>query len=314
MSSIDGTITNKQVLYGYGSLFFGILMLSISPLGVKLINAPGIITSFYRMAFASIVLSPFAVHALRQKKNCSEKTIIFDRKNFIFPVIAGLSSAVDHSLWSTALESTNVSNASMLNSVAPLWIAIIALIFFHEKYKRSFWLGLISILIGIYFMSGRGLSIFVDGFSFGDGLALLSSFFYCSYYIFTQLGRRYFPTMIQVWASTVVCSFGILIIALFRNLPLFGYSFDVWLLFFSLSMISQIGGYFGITYALGNLPASVVSPTSELQSVISALLAIPILHEMITPKQAVGCFTIVLGVVLVNRARIGSFDLSDAKI
>ena len=62
-----------------------------------------------------------------------------------------------------------------------------------------------------------------------------------------------------------------------------------------------MGGYFSIAYALGHLPASVVSPTMVLQPVLTALLAIPLTGENLSPLQWMGGLAAVVGgIYLVN--------------
>jgi drug/metabolite transporter (DMT)-like permease len=68
-------------------------------------------------------------------------------------------------------------------------------------------------------------------------------------------------------------------------------------------------GYLALGYALGHLPASVVSPTMLGQPVLTALLAIPILGESLHPVQWIGGLVVLGGIYLVNRSR----DLFSAK-
>jgi drug/metabolite transporter (DMT)-like permease len=72
-----------------------------------------------------------------------------------------------------------------------------------------------------------------------------------------------------------------------------------------LALITQVTGYVAVAYALGHLPASVVSPTMVSQPVITALLAIPILGEPLTATQWIGGAAVVAGVIVVHRSRNG---------
>lgn len=55
----------------YGSLILGILCLSFSPLFTHWADASGIVTSFYRMVIAVVVLTPFMIS--NYSKNQGEK-------------------------------------------------------------------------------------------------------------------------------------------------------------------------------------------------------------------------------------------------
>jgi drug/metabolite transporter (DMT)-like permease len=67
--------------------------------------------------------------------------------------------------------------------------------------------------------------------------------------------------------------------------------------------VPQIIGYLAMGYALGHLPASIVSPTMLGQPVLTALLAIPLLGETLQPVQWMGGLVVISGIFLVHRSR-----------
>jgi drug/metabolite transporter (DMT)-like permease len=70
-------------------------------------------------------------------------------------------------------------------------------------------------------------------------------------------------------------------------------------------LVSQVGGYLSIGYALGHLPASIVAPTLIGQPVVTALLAFPLLGEALRTQQWIGGLVVLLGIYLVHRSRMG---------
>lgn len=58
----------------------------------------------------------------------------------------------------------------------------------------------------------------------------------------------------------------------------------------------------GFPHALGNLPASVVSPSLNLQPVATIILGIPLLNEIPSAVQALGRLLILGGVYVINYA------------
>jgi drug/metabolite transporter (DMT)-like permease len=97
----------------------------------------------------------------------------------------------------------------------------------------------------------------------------------------------------------------LLVMCLVLGLPLFGYPPTTYLAFLALALVTQVTGYLAVGYALGHLPASIVSPTMVSQPVITALLAIPFLGELLTPTQWIGGAAVVAGVIVVHRSRNG---------
>jgi drug/metabolite transporter (DMT)-like permease len=58
-----------------------------------------------------------------------------------------------------------------------------------------------------------------------------------------------------------------------------------------------------MTYALGHIPASIVSPTMIASPVIASLLAIPIAGEGLNIYQITGGLLVFVGIYLVNKTQ-----------
>lgn len=246
------------------------------------------------MTLAAIVLTPLC---LRRKK----ESIKLDWRILFLPLLAGLFTALDHAVWSTSIQMTKVANATLMNNLAPVWVALIAAAFWHEKLDWRFWLGLVLTMTGAGVVLGNDL-IANPHLSAGDMLGILSSFFYAGYFLVTQRGRKVFDTLTYIWAVAIICATFLLVINLGLGRSLSGYSLSTYLVFLAAALVSQIIGYFSVTYALGHLPAAVVSPTMIAQPVLTALLAIPFLGEGLQPGQWLGGLTVLAGIYLVNRS------------
>ncbi|MCE1252520.1 MAG: DMT family transporter, partial [Anaerolineae bacterium] len=206
----------------------------------------------------------------------------------------------DHGSWSLALESTNVANATLFNNIAPVWVALIAVLFWKEKLTRRFWAGLVltmggaAYILGSQILSGSALNA-------GDIWGVISSFFYAGYFLVTQRVRSQYKTLTYVWLVAFMASLTLLVVNLIFQRPLSGFSFETYMLFVAAALISQVGGYFSVAYALGHLPAAVVAPTMILQPVLTSLLAIPFAGEMLSSGQLIGGASVLLGIYLINR-------------
>ena len=163
----------SRALLPYFSLAGGILCLVFSGLFVRFAHAPGLVTSFYRMAVAALVLTPIGLgHARRLGHFPPMKALGLG-------LLAGLFSAVDHGLWSTALGSTSMANASLFNYIAPLWVALFAALAWREKLGGWFWAGLALVLAGMGLVIGSNLNSSFQ-FNQGDVFAIGTSLFYAA--------------------------------------------------------------------------------------------------------------------------------------
>jgi drug/metabolite transporter (DMT)-like permease len=68
-----------------------------------------------------------------------------------------------------------------------------------------------------------------------------------------------------------------------------------------MGLVSHLGGYLAINYALGHMRATSVSVSLLSQPVITALLSIPLLGESLSVQQIIGGALVLGGIYLVNR-------------
>lgn len=276
----------------YAALAFGVLALSFSSLFIRWSEAPGPVTSFYRFGFAALFMLPIAARQMR-------KTGIPPAALIVFPLAAGIFSTLDHGTWSIAIDYTRVANATLLNNMSPVWVALFAALVWRERLTRIFWLGLAITIAGASAVIGADF-LQDTGMTGGNLLALLSSIFYAGYFLVTQRGREHIAVLPYIWLVSVFGALGLLVFSLVLGMPLSGFSDTTWLIFLAAALLTQVGGYFAIAYALGHLPASVVAPTLVLQPVVTALLAIPLAGETLSAWQWLGVLAVVGGVYLVN--------------
>jgi len=273
----------------------GILALSLSAMFVRWADAPGPITGFYRLAFASLLMLPFVLARSLHRPSG------FTRANIIYPLLGGICSAFDLGIWSASLAYTTAANATIIGNTAPLWVALASMLFFGQHFSRAFWIGLGLALVGAALVVGADF-LQQPRLGIGDLMALTASFFYAGFYLVTERGRATIDTLPYTWLVALTAAAVLFFMNLGLGNPFLGYSPATWRVFLAAALISQVLGYFSITYALGHLPASVVSPTMIGQPIVTAILAIPLLGEVPGPAQAVGGIIALAGIFLVNRA------------
>jgi drug/metabolite transporter (DMT)-like permease len=285
---------SKQLILPYFAICTSILALSTSALFIRWANAPGPVTGFYRMAIAALLLTPFALVRILRNKS-------FDAKFLIYPLIGGIFSGLDLGTWAISLNFTSAANATLLGNTAPLWVALASMLFFGQRLSKKFWAGLVLALTGAALIIGSDFFLH-PRFSLGDLIALSTGFFYAGYYIFTERGRRHLDTLTHIWGVVISASITLYFFNFFLGNPLTGYPARTYLLFIATALISQILGYLSSAYALGHLPASVVSVTMIGQPVMTAILAIPLLGEIPGPMQILGSLVALAGIYIANLA------------
>ena len=262
----------------------------------KWANAPGPVIGFYRIGLATVILLP--VFLYRQHKY----GVKLPKAILLFPVLGGIFTALDHGTWNSSLRYTSAANATLLGNTAPLWVALISWLIFRRRLRGLFWLGLAFALAGAMTVLGSDF-IRHPTIGLGDLLAMAAGVFYAGYFIVTEQGRQKLDTLSYVWLVDLVAAFTLLLITLGMRMPLTGYPTQSYLAFLGAALVSQVGGYLSIGYALGHLPASIVSPTLIGQPVVTAILAIPLLGEGLRTEQWLGGLVVLFGIYLVHRSR-----------
>ena len=288
----------KRTALAYLALVLGIIFLSISPLFVRWADAPGIVTSFFRMT--TVVIITGLIFLIGKKPVAGQG---LPRKLWLLPILGGVFSGIDHTLWSTSIETTYVANATLLNYIAPLWVGLIAIFILREKYKGYFWVGMAFVLSGAWIISGVNFSDLSTFSVRGEGFAILSSVFYAGYFILSQRSRKHFSVMSYLLISSIAAMVVLFIIIISTGHTVFGYSGHTYLLFLLAGVISQFGGYYCINYALGEIPASIVSALLILQPVLTALLADRFVGEPIGVGQLLGGGLVLAGVYVLNASK-----------
>ena len=289
-------MNQKKSGAAYLALVVGILSLSFSAMFVRWADAPGPMTAFYRLFFSIFLLLPFFLPRIRTNQAMRSRLVII-------PLLAGVFTACDLALWTTSLSYTTASNATLLGNTSPLWVALGTWLILKQNLSPAFWRGLLIALLGAALIMGTDF-ILHPRFGVGDAMAIFTGFFYGGYFLFTERSRTTFDPVSHIWFVGISASVALFIINLVLGNSFTGYDSDTWLVFLASAVVSQLIGYMALAYALGHLPASVVSPTMILQPVVTTLLAIPLLGEIPTIWQGIGGAMALVGIYWVNQSHL----------
>lgn len=278
----------------YAMLALGIVSIGLSAIFVKWAQVPGTVSAFWRVAIAAAVLGiPFW-------RNVRRGTVVRERRYWLIAIAAGAFFVADIGVWNTSLFMTSAANATLLGNDAPILVGLGALILFHERLGLSYWIGLVFALIGMGVIVGRDV-LGGSGFGGGDLLAMAAGCFYAAYLLATQTIRAKMDTLSTLWVAGATGAVLLLVFNVVAGRALWGFTPRDYAALLGLGLISQVVGWLAINYALGYLPASIVSVTLLMQPVLTALFAVPLLQEPLDARQLLGGAIALGGIYLVNR-------------
>lgn len=298
LSGYNRLMQNK--FFPYIALAIGVSTLSLSAMFVRWAEAPGPIVGFYRLLISSILLTPLFI---RQQKKLEP----IDKKYLIFPLLGGIFTAFDFAFWNSSLKFTTAANSTLLGNTSPLWVALFAFFVLREKLRGIFWLGLVVALTGALLVMGSDF-LHHPTLGLGDLMASTAAVFYASYQLITQRGRKHIDPLRYMWLVGLSATAGMFIMNLVLGNSFTGYPAQTWVIFFVTAVVSQMIGYLAISYALGHLPASVVSPTLIGQPILTTILAIPMLDEIPNTTQWIGGAIALAGIYIVNQSHLQKIE------
>ena len=286
----------------YLALAVGIVGLALSAMFVRWSGAPGPVAGFYRVSIAAAVMALPVLSRARRAAGGAPLRRALSGRHLLLAALAGLFFSGDLSTWNTGVMLTSAANATLLGNTAPIWVSLVALVLFKEKLGRVFWAGLALTMAGAVVILG-GDFLLHPSLGLGDLLALTAGVFYGAFLLTTQRAREGLNSMLTWWVAACVSGLSLLVITRVLHQPLTGYTTAGYVSMIAAALVSQVAGYLSISYALGYLPASIVSPTLVGQPVLTAVLAVPLLNELISWTQVAGGALVLAGIWFVNRPR-----------
>jgi drug/metabolite transporter (DMT)-like permease len=123
---------------------------------------------------------------------------------------------------------------------------------------------------------------------------------FAAYLLATEHVREEMDTLTFSTVAVAGSVLTLLVVCLILGSPLSGFTTKTWLALLGLGLISQLGAYLALAYALGHLPATVTSVGLLAQSPLTALLAVPLLGEPLTAPYLAGGALVLAGIYVVS--------------
>ncbi len=278
------------------ALTVGVLGIGWSAIFVRWSGVSGMVSAFFRLALAALVLVPWHLATSRGKPPITAVS----RRNAI---LAGIVFAADLAFFNSAIMITNAANATLLGVNAPIFVAIGAWMLYGDRPSRRFWVGFALALAGMVYIVGTDV-VLHPTFGLGDFYALLGAAFYGAYLLYVQKARTGMDTL--TFSTWCVCSgaLSLLPVCILAGKPLWGFPATSWWALIGLALASQVLGHLLVAYALGHMNVTISSIVLLAQAPLTAIFAWPALGERIRGGQAAGGALVLAGIGVVNLNRL----------
>lgn len=266
-------------------------------IGKILVNTvPPFTMSTARFTVGVLILSGIIAKSKRPEQGSWQKAVM--------PLlIMGITGVFGfNSLLYTGLRYTTSTNSSIINSLYPVLAALLAALFFKERFTARQLTGLFFSITGVLLVTTRGAWDGLSGISFnqGDLLVILASLSWAIYSLAAKIAMK---NLSALYVSTYSIFLGLLFLypASLYELAMGAHITKSWSVFFALIYLGIVPT--AITYILWNRGIQAVGPTKagyfyNLLPIYTAILATLFLGESISWYLIAGGMMVIIGVYL----------------
>lgn len=311
---ITNTATFKAIqtdpkVRSYWVVGIALVFATIAPIGMRAAQQLGMpfqAVVFWRLFPAFLILTPFVLRRYRHQINH------ISRRDMIFITVAGILLAVHFNFLAASLAYTSILVSQVVTNTGPIWVAILEMTFLKEKLGK--W-----VIIGIFVAFAGGITIALApsiesvptdavvaradtlpeanpllGGLLGLGAAIGGA-------VYLLIGRRVrsrVSLLPYIWMVNGIASVTGLLVAFISQEPIFGYVPEAFLWAWAVAMFVTLLGHGAFNYAVGYLPATIVSIASQIISVLAGIVAFVFFSETPLILEIIGSMVIIGGVVL----------------
>jgi drug/metabolite transporter (DMT)-like permease len=294
------------------ALLFGILAVSTASIFIRYAqgNAPSLVIAAGRLTIASLILAPIALSRYWHEYQT------LTRRDLILGILSGFFLALHFATWISSLEYTTVTSSVVLVTTTPLWVALLAPIFLKERITATILIGMTLTLIGGMIIGisdactiQQGLicppfSEMISADSFlGNFLALSGAWMAAGYLLIGRSLRSQLSLIPYIFLVYGIAAIVLIVIMLGAGQTLIGYDLDLYLWLAALAIFPQLIGHSTFNWALGYLPAALVSVTLLGEPIGTIALAYFLLNESPSILKLIGGGLILIGIYVTSRRR-----------
>ncbi len=261
---------------------------------------PPSLTLLLRSLFASL----FFFVLLRVRR---QKLIPFEKSDiFRFIILGVLNIPLNQLLFFVSIKLTTAPNVALAYALSPIFILIIAVVFFNEKVNLAKILGIIIAFLGITFiLLEKGVSLKSEYFA-GNILALIASLCWA---LFSTYGKPLIKKYGSIYSTALAMNIGFLLflpisfaLGDFNKINLVAPIHLAQILY--LAIMTSGLAYLIWYYALKKLPTSNVGVFNNLQPVFTTILSVIFFKQELSLIYVLGGLMVILGVILTQKNHV----------
>lgn len=297
-------VTSPRLVH-YLALLGGALLLGWAAIFVRFSDAGPVATAFWRFLLAMPLLwALIRFEQVRAQRHGKSVQPVFDGAWVRPAAIAGVFIGIDFVFWHYSIRFTTVANATLLATMATVFVALFGWLIFGQRLKSDFVFGMVLAVAG-----AAGLSLLrAEGGTppinqpLGDLLGLGAAISYAFYFIWLGRARQRAGALQVMFVSSAVGAVVTLCFALALGETLLPQSAQGWWAVIGLAVLCQTVAQGAIAFALGAVGPAPAAVMQTVQPIATAALGVWLLNEPMTPERIAAAALALLGVVAAQLA------------
>jgi drug/metabolite transporter (DMT)-like permease len=272
---------------GLAALILGASLLGFAAMLVRwAAPASPLVVGFYRMVFALPLVAWLAQGSARPATGPARS----------WAVIAGVCFVLDLWMWHTALLHTSAANATLLVTLAPIWVAVVSVLWLGARLRRRFWAGVLLALAGALVLGlAKGARW---GTGFGELLGALASLAYGAFTLALGRARRDLSAPEALFWVVLCCGVLFGTLGWIRGEAFTGFPARAWWALLGLGLVVQVLAWWLITWGMGHVSTNMGAMGLMTQPVATVILGWLLLSESLRPLQGLGTLLVLAGIAL----------------
>lgn len=272
---------------GLAALIFGASLLGFAAMLVRWAAPAGpLAVGFYRMAIALPFVAWLARGTARPVTGRAR----------LWAVAAGVCFVLDLWMWHSALHLTSAANATLLVTLAPIWVAVVSVLWMGARLRKRFWLGVLLALAGALVLGlAKGARW---GTGLGELLGALASLAYGAFTLALGRARRELSAPEALFWVVLCCTILFGALGWAQGEAFSGYPARSWWALIGLGTLVQVVAWWFITWGLGHVPTNLGAMGLMTQPVATIILGWVLLAESVRPLQGLGALLVLAGIAL----------------
>jgi drug/metabolite transporter (DMT)-like permease len=259
-------------------------------------TVPPMLFALLRYAVASLLLVPLAL----VRGGMARLPTPVPWKTLLLMSVTGVG--LYYVLFNLALAYTSASQTALIQSAFPAIVAILAVLWLHERVTKQRFAGIGLAIVGVVIIVATQDDTAARNPVLGNALAFASVL---SWGVYTILAKR-ISNADPIAVTAIISLIGTVMLvpaALLENadVPLSSIPVEGWLPILYLGALASAASYLLYTRALRDIDASLVGTFINLSPVIGVVSGVLVLGEPITTSAIVGGLMVLMGVWISSR-------------